>query len=298
MKPSALDAVPAGSPLRRAGRPAAPAATIEAVEARAWGDLFAAMPRALRAALQAETRVIDGALVLVCPGFDRHKFNCALGIGVLEPATSAGLDAIIDVWRAAGVTAFMLQSQPQTRPDPYQGWLGEHGLRPTSAWDRVVRGDEPLGAPLAAADGRDIAVERVDATTMEEWSGLVTRVYGLAAADVWLNALLGRPGWHHYLAREGGVAVAARSMYLDGSREAWLGIDGPVPGVMTADYTPDAALCARIVADALALGARTMVADIEAASPALDTPAYAYFAALGFAWPYTRVNHTPRPPDG
>ena len=57
------------------------------------------------------------------------------------------------------------------------------------------------------------------------------------------------------------------------------------------DYEPDAALCAFIVANGLTLGARSFLADIEAPSPALDAPAYAHFARLGFRRPYTRIHH-------
>jgi len=58
-----------------------------------------------------------------------------------------------------------------------------------------------------------------------------------------------------------------------------------------ADYEPDAAILAHIVADGLRLGAAGFAADIEAPSPGRDTPAYATFARLGFRIPYTRTHH-------
>ena len=63
-----------------------------------------------------------------------------------------------------------------------------------------------------------------------------------------------------------------------------------MPGVLSADYAPDAAICAAIVADGPELGARTFIADIELPSEAMDTPPYADFAALGFSRPYTRTH--------
>jgi hypothetical protein len=85
-------------------------------------------------------------------------------------------------------------------------------------------------------------------------------------------------------------------MYVDPHGMAWLGMDGPVPGVMTPDYEPDAALCAAIVADGLSLGVRTFLADIEAPSPQQETPAYEYFGQLGFRRPYTRTHWRLRDP--
>ena len=44
------------------------------------------------------------------------------------------------------------------------------------------------------------------------------------------------------------------------------------------------------MAEGLTLGARSFLADIEAPSPELDTPAYATFARLGFRRPYVRTH--------
>ena len=57
-------------------------------------------------------------------------------------------------------------------------------------------------------------------------------------------------------------------------------------------YEPDAALCEFMVADGLANGAKRFIADIEAPSDALDTPAYEYFSRLGFTRPYVRTHWT------
>ena len=80
-------------------------------------------------------------------------------------------------------------------------------------------------------------------------------------------------------------------MYIARNGDAWLGMDGPVPGLMTDDYEPDAALCAFMVADGIVRGARSFLTDIEVTSPGLDTPSYAYFARLGFRLPYTRTHY-------
>ena len=93
------------------------------------------------------------------------------------------------------------------------------------------------------------------------------------------------------MAREEGRIVACRGMYIGPDDAAWLGMDGPVPGVTTDDYDPDAALLEFMVADGLCLGARSFLADIEAPAEALDTPAYDTFGRLGFRRPYVRTHH-------
>jgi hypothetical protein len=109
-----------------------------------------------------------------------------------------------------------------------------------------------------------------------------------------LRNLIGRAGWHQYLAREDDAVVGARGMHIGADGTAWLGMDGPVPGVTTDDYEPDAALCAFIVADGLVNGARRFIADIELPSADQATPAYESFRRLGFTRPYVRTHWTRR----
>jgi hypothetical protein len=184
---------------------------------------------------------------------------------------------------------FLLQSLPHCRPAEYEDWLRERGLEPFDAQERVVRGGSGLALGLAPWSDRGLVVERVTAGMADEWREFLDRVYRLDTGP-WLPSLIGRPGWHQYVVREDGEIVGARGMYIGHDGSAWLGMDGPVPGVHTPDFEPDAALCAFIVADGLLLGARSFVADIELVSAEQATPAYAYFHQLGFTRPYTRTH--------
>ncbi|MGV1047189.1 MAG: hypothetical protein ACOYD4_01505 [Solirubrobacterales bacterium] len=268
-------------------RPAA--AAIEAAEARAWADLYAAAPPEWAAEVDLGWRQIGAALVLHWGATGRRYFSRAIGLGVIAPASEAALDAILGLWRERGIEMFLLQSLPHCLPEGYEAWLRDRGLEPFDAQDRIVRGDEPLPAPLARSPG--VVVERVGVAGAEEWSRFLQRVYGLDTGP-WLPRLIERPGWSQYVARAGGEIVGARGSFIGADGLAWLGMEGPVPGITTEDYEPDAVLCARIVADGLRAGARGFIADIEAPSPQLDTPAYGHFARLGFRRPYVRTHWT------
>jgi hypothetical protein len=262
------------------------AAAIEAAEMRAWADLYAAAPRRWAASVGLESREVCRALVLSWAATGRRYFSRVIGLGVTECATEAAIDEIVKGYERAGITAFLLQSLPHCRPAGYERWLQHRGFEAFDRQDRIVRD----GRPAAAATSLELTVERVTRRTAAEWVAFVEEVYRLDTGP-WLPELIGRPGWHQYVARENGRIVAARGMYIGADGAAWLGMDGPVPGVTTGDYEPDAALCAAIVADGVALGARSFLADIEAPSPDLDTPAYASFARLGFRRPYVRAHH-------
>jgi hypothetical protein len=261
----------------------ATAAEIEAAEMRAWADLYAAAPADWAESVGLGTRELGGALVIRWAATRRRYFSRVIGLGVTEPATTAALDEIIRGYDEAGITMFLLQSLPQCHPAEYEGRLRERGLEPFDAQDRVFRDGSPAEPPPPGP------VERVTQETADEWAEFLQRVYRLDTGH-WLELLIGRRGWHEYVYREGAEIVGARGMFIGPDGAAWLGMDGPVPGVTSDDYEPDAALCAFMVADGLANGARSFLADIEAPSPELDTPAYRYFGELGFTRPYVRTH--------
>lgn len=269
------------------------AASIEAAEARAWADLYAAAPAGWAAAAGIGTQEVGGALVLRWAATGRRYFSRTIGLGLATPASRATIEKILDGYERAGITMFLLQSLPHCRPVDYENWLGELGLELFDAQDRVVRDGSPFAVVTAPAGDRDLTVERVRDATSGEWVDFMERVYRLDTGP-WLPRLIGRPGWHQYVVREGGEIVAARGMHITTDGVAWLGMDGPVPGVTTEDYEPDAALCAFIVSDGLARGARSFIADIEAPSPKQTTAGYESFGRLGFTRPYLRTHWTRR----
>jgi hypothetical protein len=266
----------------------ATAAEIEAAEARSWVDLYAAAPAGFAKEAGLSTRWVGGTLVINWASTGRRYFSRSIGLGVVEPATEEQLDAILSGWRDQGISMFLIKSLPHCQPGAYESWLRERGLEPFDAQDRVLRDGTPL-AEDAVFSGRELAIERVDRDSADEWAEFLQRVYRLETGP-WLQELIGRPNWYEYVAREAGEVVAARGMHIGPDGTAWLGMDGPVPGLMTKDYEPDAAICARIVADGLVAGAKRFIADIEAPSDAMDTPAYEYFGRLGFTRPYVRTH--------
>ncbi len=268
----------------------AAAAAIEAAEARAWADLYAAAPPRWAAQVDLGWREVGGALVLHWGATGRRYFSRAIGLGVTEPASEATIDAVLALWREHGIEMFLVQSLPHCAPNGYEAWLTDRGLAPFDAQDRIVRGGEPIAAGSGPGE-REIVVERVAGESAGEWSQFLQRVYGLDTGP-WLPQLIGRSGWSQYVAREGGEIVGARGMFIGADGLAWLGMEGPVPGITTEDYEVDAVLCARIVAEGLRAGARDFIADIEAPSRQMDTPAYGHFARLGFRRPYVRTHWT------
>src|SRR5437867_4101665 len=131
------------------------AAAIEAAEAGAWSDCYAAAPVGFAESVGLSTRVVEDALVLSWAASGRRYFSRVIGLGVAAPASEDAIDRILDAYDRHGITMFLLQSLPQCRPTEYEGWLRERGLEPFDVQDRIVRDGGSLEAGSGESDGRD-----------------------------------------------------------------------------------------------------------------------------------------------
>src|SRR4051794_1585594 len=178
------------------------AAAIEAAEARAWADMFAAAPDDFARAAGVSTRMVAGALVISWPATGRRYFSRTIGLGVVEPASPQALDDVLAGYGDAGIGMFLIASQPHCRPSEFEDWLRDRGLEAFDAQDRVIRGADPADDTnrTPATSERGLRVEHVTATTADEWAEFLQRVYRLETGS-WLQALIGRPGWSQYVVR-------------------------------------------------------------------------------------------------
>src|SRR5438105_1542993 len=135
------------------------AAAIEAAEARAWADCYAAAPAGFAQAAGLGFRTVEGALVLRWAATGRRYFSRVIGLGVGQPATEAAIDDILAGYRDHGIEMFLLQSLPHCRLAEHESWLRERGLEPFDAQERVVRGSEPYHGPAPAFSARRFQVE-------------------------------------------------------------------------------------------------------------------------------------------
>ncbi len=264
------------------------AAQIEGAEVQAWQDLYAALPPDFAQEFQLELLRVGSLALTRCPTIPFIHFNCVSNLGLEEPATEQQIDKVLAAYRDANVSRFWIYHNPHCRPDTLPEWLETRGLTVTGGWDRIYRDAAPLAAPPVSEDSS--SVEAVTSDTANEWADFIDTTYGLPTKP-WLLALAGRPGWHHVMLRRAGGIAAVRSMYLTPEGFGWMGIEAPVPGVMALSFDEDARLCYALVEEGLNRGASYFVADIEAPSPEMDTPAYRHFEALGFKRPYFRSHY-------
>ena len=263
---------------------------IEGAEVNAWRDLYRAAPADFAAKLGLAIAE-DGNLVwTTCTAIPFIHFNCVKNFGVDRPATESQLDALLAQYRGAGIARPWFYTNPHAEPSALRCWLEERGLQRLSGWERIFREAEPLTAdPLFPIEG--VAVERVTQATASEWAGFIDSQYRLPTSP-WLKALVGRQGWHHYMARRDGAVAAVRSLFIGADKAAWSGIEAPVPGIMAPSFDLDAVLGEVLVRDGIAAGAKLFVADIEAPHEERNGPAYRNYARLGFRIAYFRSHYS------
>lgn len=260
---------------------------IELSEIDAWLDLFAAQPSDFKEQQGADSVKIEGVSVFSCKKIPFPHFNVALDIGVRASFSEKTLDNILSYFKEKGIGKFYLQTTPVTQPDNAPEWFKARGLRHVSSWHRIARSNEAIGEALNITT--NYTVEEVNASNAVEWADFIDRVYGMPTKS-WLVQLVGRSGWHHVVGRESGKIIAARSMKINANASAYFCIDAPVPGVMTQNFEADYLLAKRLIEIGLKNEVTLFTSDIEKPSFEQNTPAYRYWAALGFEVAYEKKN--------
>jgi len=266
------------------------AAKIETSEVNAWVDMYAAAPADFARQFDLEIKQVQNIVLTRCKKIPFVHFNCVKNLGMNEPASESLVDDLISIYREAGVRNFTFYHIPHCQPSALPEWFKARGFHPRGGWDRIYRNNDTLFKP-AMEPNENFKVEKVTQATGAEWAGYIDSVYGLPTTP-WLLALVNRQGWHHYMLRKGTEIAAVRTIYVHSDGMAWLGIDAPVPGIMAPSFDLDLQICQAIVKDGIDMGVRYFVADIEAPTPEMNTPAYHNFEALGFKRIYFRSHYS------
>lgn len=263
---------------------------LELSEVEPFFDQWEAMPAHFAQQFGFGKQRLGDVAVLTSAAVPAPLFNRLMGLGLSGPATERLLDEALAIFHAQNIRSFIVHVTPHNQPPQLVDWLRERGLTVVGGWDRIYREAEPLAYDGYRLPGHH--VEKVTAASVEEWAQFLLMQYGMPPflATV-LHNIAGRPGWHHYLLREGNRLIAARSQYIHADGTAWWGVEAPVPGWMTPRFDLDHHLGGEMIGDGLKHGATLFVAEIEKPQADLDHDGYRLFAALGFKRAYFRSNY-------
>jgi GNAT superfamily N-acetyltransferase len=203
-----------------------------------------------------------------------YMLNAILGIGLNAALQESELDEAIAFFQEAW-TPFSARINPYGDPGTVIDWLEQRGFFFSGNLCRLARGtDDPPEV------WSYLRVEEIGPGYGDAFAWLAGQSQALLPA---LQALVGRPGWHHFLAFDEDWPVASGSLYAHGN-VGWLGWAYTDP-----EYRGRGAqsllLAARIHA-AHALGLRWVTAETRDEVPDSPNPSLRNMFRLGFWAPY------------
>lgn len=256
---------------------------IEHAEAAAYADQLRAAPREWNCVAE---RNEDGWF-LCAPTLDFLLFNRLVAWGVDSPARRQQVGIALDRYRSLGVSQFGVQLSPEARPVEVARWLEEFGLSPADNWTKVYRpaGDVP-------SVSTDLRIEQIDKSHASAFGEIACSAFGMPATlSPWIAAIVGRPGWNHYLGFDGGRPVAAAALFVIGE-VGWLGVAGTLATARRRGA--QGALMARRLKDGARLGCRWFVTETGEDTAARPNPSFHNMLRLGFTVAYNRANYLAR----
>jgi len=261
----------------------------EMAEAFAWRDIYAAVQEQGDEALGAERAEIGGAVAFALRGIEDPYFNRVLGLGIPRPATPQDVADVDAFFRGFGREWSTLQLVEPAGPPALTEWVEAAGWIRSRNWPKLWRSlDGELPEPRT-----DLRIELVGPDRAEDFARIVTTTYEFDAvlAPV-ASAVMGRPGWSHYLGFDGDDPVAAGASFVT-EDVVWLGYGATFESHR--GRGGQSAIFARRLADARAAGCRLAITETGEDTPEQPNPSYRNMFRAGFELAYLRPNFVRRP---
>ncbi len=258
----------------------------ESMELLALRDLFDAAPGTTRHSLGLEQKKVGEARLFAARNTQSILLNRVVGLGVDEPASAKQILRIRDYYAAAGIRDYFLHIQPWAMSAGAWGWLFEAGLKQDRGWTQFVR---DTGFPPEHKTA--LRVAPIGADLAQEFGRIAADGFGLGelAVDA-LAALVGRPGWHHFMSFQddqpagvGAMRVSQGTAWLD-----WAATDPRYRGMGS-----QSALLSRRIQTARELGCKQIFSETGEAVPGDPQHSFHNLVRAGFRATYTRENFAP-----
>ena len=249
-------------------------------------DFHRAAPQTSRRALGLEKVETGGATLFVARREPGILLNRALGLGQRGAASLAGVQAVRDRYLQAGVLDYFLQIQPWAGPAELWNWLFDQGFNRSRGWTQFVRSAGP-------ASGRRsrLRVALIDHRHAAEFATIAAAGFGLDEATVpVLAAMVGMPGWYHFMSFSGDRPAGVAAMLVDDG-VAWFDWAATRPEFRRQGSQSEL-LNARI-RHAIACGCHTLLSETGEAVPGDPQHSFRNLMRAGFEPTHTRENFVP-----
>jgi hypothetical protein len=212
------------------------------------------------------------------------SLNRVYGLGIQSRLTARRLDALIEEYRRADVSRFMVSWARICRPHDAGHWFQERGFRRIPSVVRLARPTvDAVTSPC------DLVVVEATSADARQFGELAARCNELSLEYApGLNSTIGHPGWRHYFVLDGERPIAAAALYVEGD-VAWAGLGGTLPEDRRRGA--QSALLAQRVRDARDAGARWITSWTTAESSDRPNQSLRNMKRLGFEVSYESENY-------
>jgi GNAT superfamily N-acetyltransferase len=260
----------------------------EQIERRVMDDFFRYAPETTRNRLGLQIVDIGEARLYLAAHENSILLNRVLGLGSNSPIDEQDLAKIQQTYAANNVSQFFVMFQPWLQPARAWNWLFEQGLTRDRGWTLFLR-DAESATPASSR----LRIERIGPEHAKHFARIVAQGFDLSRnAYPALEALVGKPGWYHFMSFSGDCPAGAAALYVEDGF-AWFDWAATEPE-FRARGSQSALLHAR-VRKALELGCHTMGSETGEAVVGDPQHSFNNLMRAGFMPIHTRDNFSVAP---
>ena len=257
---------------------------LERIEALTFAAEYAAAPEAIVTEAGLGSTWLGETLIAWASRVDVLMFNRAFCVGLASPATPGHLAAIAARFDAEEVPRSFLQLAPDAAPAALLEWGARLGYSRHNRWVKFAR---PL-TDLPPVSGT-VRVEAIDGDRAPLFGRVLVEAFRMPPImERWEAALVGRPGWRHYLAYRDAEPVGCSALFVAEGLAA-LGHAGTLEAARGRGV--QSAMIARRLADAAAAGCTHAVVETAEDLPDKPSPSFRNQLRHGFHLCYFRDNY-------
>lgn len=258
----------------------------EWIERQALKDFFDAAPDTTRAALGLERVELEGAQIFSARHEPNILLNRVIGLGIDLPAMKRDIHQIRDHYTGQGIDEFFLHVQPWVRPAKTWNWLFEAGMKRDRGWTQFIRGPQMI-APVTT----ELRVARIGQAYAEDFGRIAAQGFGLSEAAIpAVAAMVGMPGWHHFMTFSGDRPVGAAALRVH-KELAWF--DWAATDPQYRRLGSQTTLLVHRIQTAVELGCRMLVTETGEAVRGDPQHSFRNLMRAGFNPTHTRENFVP-----
>lgn len=263
----------------------ATAEPLERAELEAFSDQYRGASAETVAQCGVSIRELGVGRLLAATRLDVLALNRVMGVGLAGRPSDAALEEMVRAFEDVGSPRYFVQVPPMDETADLGSRLEGLGLRHYNNWMRLTRsvGDVPEVPPSA------VTVAPVGPGEEDAFTRIVADAFGYPPSIAPLaGCVIGRPGWHHYLAWENEQPIGTAAMFVAGEA-AWFGFAATREahrgrGAQTS-------LVIRRLQDAAREGCRWISVETAEQTSDHEAPSFRNLTRLGFSVAYRRPNY-------